>query len=174
MKKLTCMSLLLLSLSNASFVQAHPECPKREFWGKTPEACEPHEHENTAPTLASKEEAHIILFDFDSAIVPNIDDITDYIDNLESLERIMLTGHADRLGESDYNVNLSQQRVTAVARRLENSGIPADKIDTDFKGENVPSKTCDGERSPELIECLYNNRRVEVTIIGKTPVSEAP
>lgn len=165
MKKLTKTLTLCASfaLSNAAF--AHPGCPEIEFWGKSSENCEEHHHEEI--TLIGAEEKHIIYFDFDSAVVGNIQDINDYINSLKYLDKITLVGHADRLGTTDYNQKLSQKRVNAVADKLIDSGIEEDKIFTDYKGEDIPAQSCEGDRSPELIECLYANRRVEIEIIGE-------
>lgn len=168
MKKIIFTSIALPLLFTAQLATAHPACPQKEFWGQQPN-CEEHVHEEATKeiTLVGAEEKHIVYFDFDSAIVGNIGDITNYVDQLKNLDGINLVGHADRLGESDYNVALSKRRVEAVAKALQKSGIAADKIISDYKGENIPAKSCEGERSPELIECLFANRRVEIEITGE-------
>jgi len=159
-----------LALMFSSSVLAHPECPKLSFWNKDPDDCKPHQHEQT---LIGAEEKHIVYFAFDSAQVQDIQDIVSYIDTLKQLQSIKLIGHADRLGSNDYNDRLSEQRVTAVATQLVNSGVNSSKITTDFKGETVPAKTCDNSAQQELIECLHANRRVEIEIIGEKVLDNA-
>lgn len=171
MKKLATTLTLCASFAFSNAALAHPGCPDIEFWGKSTENCEEHQHEEV--TLVGAEEKHIIYFAFDSAVVGDIQDIKDYIDSLKQLDKITLVGHADRLGTNNYNQKLSQRRVNAVADKLIYNGIEEGKIFTDYKGEEIPAQSCEGERSPELIECLYANRRVEIEIVGEKVLQQA-
>jgi outer membrane protein OmpA-like peptidoglycan-associated protein len=70
---------------------------------------------------------------------------------------IMLAGHADRSGSTQYNVGLSERRNTAVRSYLTGKGIPTARISTQAFGESSPRvPTADGVREPQ-------NRRVEIS-----------
>ena len=70
--------------------------------------------------------------------------------------RLVIAGHADRSGPADYNVRLSEQRARAVARALEQMGLPGDAMNLEWYGETDPRvPTADGVREPQ-------NRRVEI------------
>lgn len=71
--------------------------------------------------------------------------------------RLHLAGHADRSGPEAYNMRLSERRARAVARELEQLGVPASALDLKWYGETRPRvPTADGVREAQ-------NRRVEVT-----------
>jgi len=74
--------------------------------------------------------------------------------------RIQLTGHADRSGPADYNMDLSRRRAESARRQFVADGITADQIGLDWKGEADPLvPTADGVREPQ-------NRRVEIEFPG--------
>lgn len=69
---------------------------------------------------------------------------------------IVVIGHTDRAGSTDFNMALSSRRAEMVKRALVEFGIPADRIHAVAQGESdllVP--TADGVREPQ-------NRRVVV------------
>jgi len=70
---------------------------------------------------------------------------------------VMLAGHADRSGSTQYNVGLSERRNTSTRAYLESRGIPGGVISTQAFGESAPRvETADGVRE-------LQNRRVEIT-----------
>ena len=70
---------------------------------------------------------------------------------------IVITGHADTSGESDFNLDLSRERVEAVAAYMTAAGIDSSILVVEWYGESVPAiETGDGVRNP-------GNRRVEVS-----------
>lgn len=73
-----------------------------------------------------------------------------------------VTGHADRLGSSAYNLTLSRRRAESVARYLTDKGMRPNDIRLAAKGENVPVVTCRGGPTPATKDCLAPNRRVEI------------
>lgn len=76
-----------------------------------------------------------------------------------------VTGHADRIGAEEYNLDLSLRRAEAVADYLgRNAGVDPQAIDVAGRGESEPLVGCDGERGSALISCLAPNRRVEVML----------
>ena len=111
---------------------------------------------------------HIVYFDFDSAEVKSVAEITSYVAGLSQLEGISLYGHTDKLGPKEYNMALSRKRVNAVADALVEGGVDRSLITTDYLGENRPVKTC----AKDTKTCLAENRRVEVTINGVKQVQQ--
>jgi len=70
---------------------------------------------------------------------------------------IMLAGHADRSGSTQYNVGLSERRNAAVQSYLAGRGIPAARISSQAFGEGQNRvATADGVRE-------LQNRRVEIS-----------
>jgi OmpA-OmpF porin, OOP family len=82
-----------------------------------------------------------------------------------SIERILITGHTDRLGTPAYNLKLSEARAAAIAQYLVDKGFSKDVIQVAGAGESDPLTTCSGNQiTPELQVCLQPNRRVEVRV----------
>jgi OmpA-OmpF porin, OOP family len=86
-------------------------------------------------------------------------------------EVMVVQGHSDRLGSTDYNQTLSLARADAVKAYLVSSGgFAAGKITTAGLGEGSPSgKTGDCAASlpmAELRSCLQPDRRVDVDVSG--------
>jgi OOP family OmpA-OmpF porin len=84
-------------------------------------------------------------------------------------QTIMVEGHTDRLGSSDYNSALSQRRADAVkAYLVEQQGIDATKVSSVGKSESAPvTKPGDcakGMKRTALIACLSPDRRVEIEV----------
>ncbi len=70
---------------------------------------------------------------------------------------IALAGHADTSGDDGFNLDLSRERVEAVAAHLTGAGIDPSIMVLDWYGEAMPAiETGDGVRNP-------GNRRVEVS-----------
>ena len=70
---------------------------------------------------------------------------------------IMLAGHADRSGSTQYNEGLSQRRNASTRDYLTARGIPDASISSQAFGESQPRvPTADGVRE-------LQNRRVEIT-----------
>ena len=84
-----------------------------------------------------------------------------------SLQRIVLTGHTDRLGSEAYNQRLAQARVETVRAYLQAAGVTT-PVEIIAKGEAEPVTTdCKGNQAtPALISCLQPDRRVTVDMQG--------
>jgi len=84
-----------------------------------------------------------------------------------SLQRIVLTGHTDRLGSEAYNQRLAQSRVETVRGYLQAAGVTT-PMEIIAKGEAEPVTTdCKGNKAtPALISCLQPDRRVTVDMQG--------
>ncbi len=120
-----------------------------------------------APIAADAAKKFAVFFDFDSATVGNVSQIAQYINGLAQVANVSLVGHADPIGNSAYNMALSQRRAVNVANALTNEGVKPSSISVDYQGESAPVAQCSG-RGAELISCLRADRRVDVQISGKS------
>jgi OOP family OmpA-OmpF porin len=85
------------------------------------------------------------------------------------ISTVIVSGHTDRIGSSDYNQKLSERRADAVKAYLATKGMDGNAIETYGFGKTqpVPEVKCsDGLKRKALIECLAPNRRVVVEIKG--------
>jgi outer membrane protein OmpA-like peptidoglycan-associated protein/opacity protein-like surface antigen len=103
-----------------------------------------------------------ILFAFDSAVVresakPSLAEIARALINNPD-KRLSVTGHTCDIGSTTYNQGLSERRAAAVKRYLVDSGINADRITTQGRGEAQPLVPNNSEEARAL------NRRVEMVI----------
>ncbi|MBP8267282.1 MAG: OmpA family protein, partial [Zoogloea sp.] len=80
-----------------------------------------------------------------------------------SVQSVIITGHADRLGSQSYNQKLSEKRASAVQAYLAGKGLKAEHVETMGAGKTQPIKSCDDKLGrKKLIECLAPNRRVTI------------
>jgi OOP family OmpA-OmpF porin len=130
---------------------AMPETPKR-----------------TAPVTLNSTE----LFEFDRATLTpraraELDEVIGRAKDFDSISRVHIEGHADRLGSVQYNQSLSERRAAAVQAYLVSRGFDATKIEAVGSGETHPVKTCPDQKARKaLVECLAPNRRVVVEVKG--------
>lgn len=88
-----------------------------------------------------------------------IDDVAKVIRNKYADRKVLVEGHSDKTGTSEYNLWLSEKRANSVKTYLVGLGIPEASIKTSGLGDSHPiadNKTKEGR----LI-----NRRVEVTVL---------
>jgi outer membrane protein OmpA-like peptidoglycan-associated protein len=102
-----------------------------------------------------------VFFDFDkSDITPEAARILDSAATAYAncgTANVMLAGHTDRSGSTQYNMGLAQRRADAAKSYLGGRGVPAARMTTQAFGESKPRvPTADGVREAQ-------NRRVEVT-----------
>ncbi|MCW5654864.1 OmpA family protein [Hydrogenophaga sp.] len=108
------------------------------------------------------------LNDIGAAGRARLDVIAERARGLRGIERIVLVGHTDRLGDAAYNQALSLRRATAVRDHLVSRGLDAALFTVEGKGSAEPVKACsDSLARGALIQCLQDNRRVEVEIRGR-------
>jgi OmpA-OmpF porin, OOP family len=115
------------------------------------------------------------LFDFDKAILKP--DAKSMLDELASTLRgaeydvILAVGHADRIGNEQYNKKLSLRRANAVKQYLVSKGIADNRIYVEGKGEAEPvtGAECKSLKGNKLIQCLQPDRRVDVEVTGTKP-----
>jgi outer membrane protein OmpA-like peptidoglycan-associated protein len=110
-----------------------------------------------------------LLFDFDSDVVRS-----NAASNLNELARslskygdsnLMIAGHTDAVGSSEYNQGLSERRAESAARYLTSQGV-ARHIATAGLGEREPVGTNDTESGRQ------RNRRVEIAIYASAALQE--
>ncbi len=110
------------------------------------------------------------LFSFDKASLRSdqqtkLDELVEGLSGT-TVESISIVGHADKIGKTAYNQNLSERRAAAVKAYLVKKGIPSRKIQVEGRGESEPvtGDTCSNTRGKALISCLQPDRRVEVKV----------
>lgn len=114
-------------------------------------------------------------FDFDKATLRSddkreIDTFTSQLIGLE-FDTVQVTGHTDRIGTHQYNMDLSTRRADAVKNYMVgSSGIPSNKINAQGVDGAYPITKpgeCTGTQvTQKLIDCLQPDRRVEIEVVG--------
>ena len=81
-------------------------------------------------------------------------------------ERIVIVGHADRLGTAPSNQRLSEKRASTVAAYLSRRGVGG-KFEVKGDGSTEALTNCEGKMNvPARIVCLAPNRRVVIQTFG--------
>ena len=81
--------------------------------------------------------------------------------------RVHVSGHADRIGNPEYNQKLSERRADALRAYLVEKGVEESKIEIFSYGTTLPAKDCGSEKGRALIECLAPNRRVVLEVTAR-------
>ena len=84
-------------------------------------------------------------------------------------DSIVVTGHTDRIGSSQYNQKLSERRANTVKDYLVAQSVTVSRIDARGMGETQPETKpgeCKGAKSAKVIACLQPDRRVDVEVTG--------
>jgi outer membrane protein OmpA-like peptidoglycan-associated protein len=113
--------------------------------------------EGIAVTFASG-----ILYDFDSDVVrpeaaQNLRSLAASLNEYPNTD-LLIVGHTDAVGTSEYNQSLSQRRSTAAASSLAGQSVDRTRLQAVGRGETEPIATNDTEGGRQL------NRRVEIAI----------
>ena len=88
-----------------------------------------------------------------------LEKILDYLKIDDSVEQLVIAGHADYKGSECYNDSLSARRAWYVYDYLVQSGVEPRRLQVEFFGENKPLKKGRDDLSRAL------NRRVTVTMV---------
>jgi outer membrane protein OmpA-like peptidoglycan-associated protein len=72
-------------------------------------------------------------------------------------------GHTDAVGNTAYNMDLSQRRALSAANFITGEGVDRTRISTAGRGETEPVATNDSDEGRRV------NRRVEVAIYAIAP-----
>ena len=116
-----------------------------------------------APAPMALPEPYAIYFDFDSDVL-TVDakaEVSVIVAAIKkhSPSKVIVAGHTDTAGSSDYNQALAGRRAAAVVAALESHGIAASHVSSQDLGENAPAvNTGDGISE-------FRNRRVIVTLV---------
>lgn len=115
--------------------------------------------EGIAVTFASG-----LLYDFDSDVVraeaaQNLRNLASSLNKYPNTD-LLIVGHTDAVGTSEYNQGLSQRRAAAAASYLAAQGVSAGRLRSVGRGETEPIATNDTEGGRQL------NRRVEIAIVA--------
>lgn len=95
--------------------------------------------------------------------MPKLDDVVEQLKAHPEFKLVMVTGHADRIGSTEYNQTLSEQRAAAVKRYLVSKGVEATRLQVMGKGESEPVVECNDVSGKQLIQCLQPNRRAVIS-----------
>ncbi|MCQ8103332.1 peptidoglycan-associated lipoprotein Pal [Methylomonas sp. SURF-2] len=71
-------------------------------------------------------------------------------------QHVILSGHADERGSSEYNIALGEQRAKSVERMMRSQGVSGSQLEVVSYGEEKPAVSGSGESAWSM------NRRVEV------------
>ncbi|WDY60267.1 type VI secretion system membrane subunit TssM [Pseudomonas sp. PSKL.D1] len=87
--------------------------------------------------------------------------------NTPNIGKIVISGHADQLGDRQGNLQVSRQRAQTIRTYLVGKGVPAELVDARGEGSLKPLVNCDMQQPrAQLIKCLEPNRRVEIEVRG--------
>ena len=103
-----------------------------------------------------------LLYDFDSDVI-RAESATNLRNMASSLGKypntdLLIVGHTDAVGTSQYNQTLSERRAAAAGNYLTGQGVNSARLRAVGRGETEPIAANDTERGRQL------NRRVEVAI----------
>lgn len=76
-----------------------------------------------------------------------LDDVADQMQKTKEIQKLLIEGHTDSKGSSEYNLRLSNQRATALKKYLVHKGVSSDRVETKGFGESQPiesNKTAKG------------------------------
>lgn len=101
-----------------------------------------------------------IYFEYDSSqvkqeFVPVIEAHARYLSS-HPQQRVILGGHTDERGSSEYNIALGEQRAKSVERMMRSQGVTAGQLEVVSYGEEKPASYGHDESSFQM------NRRVEL------------
>lgn len=97
-----------------------------------------------------------------------LDELADKLRQV-NIESITDTGHADRIGSSEMNQELSLSRAESVKAYLVSKGVQSDRIAVAGKGKSEPvtsADDCKGPATAKVIACLAPDRRVDIEVVG--------
>lgn len=89
------------------------------------------------------------------------------------VDKVVVTGHADRIASEEYNQELSERRAQAVSDYLAQKGVDRSRLEIEGKGESQPvtGDQCkkmgrESAKNAKLVSCLQPDRRVDVELLG--------
>lgn len=96
-----------------------------------------------AKGCATKVVVNDLSFELNSSVLTaeskaNLDKSISRIKSNPNVKHVTITGHTDSTGAAEYNQMLSEKRAKAVGDYFVASGVPADMVTTQGKGESMP------------------------------------
>lgn len=114
---------------------------------------------------------HSVYFNFNRSNLTaeakaTLDQIVDYATNSNNhVKSLNIIGYADEIGSDSYNMRLSEKRANTVKKYLVKKGFKAtNMMDVRALGESSSVTDCKGMKGRKLIDCLWEDRRVDVEI----------
>ena len=115
-------------------------------------------------------ELRTVYFEFDSAVLTpaakaKLDTLAATLTSSGPVN-VRIVGFADKIGDPNHNVRLSQRRANAVGSYLVSKGVnvaPGSEIRG--LGSTASLSQCQGIRGSALKACLWRDRRVEVEVL---------
>ena len=104
-----------------------------------------------------------VYFDHDKDVVSDLN--KNYIEEMVNVVmfhsdlRIRIIGHTDSNGSNAYNIDLSERRANNIKRLLISNGLPADRIEIEYRGETDPAASNATSLGKKL------NRRVDFEFV---------
>jgi OOP family OmpA-OmpF porin len=123
-----------------------------------------------------------VLFEFNSAtLLPGgqkkLDEVANNAQGAD-VDKVVIVGHADRIGSDQYNQQLSEKRAEAVKTYLAQKGADEQRIESEGRGKSEPvtGSECDKLGAPrksnsKLVACLQPDRRVDIELLGSREVA---
>jgi peptidoglycan-associated lipoprotein len=117
---------------------------------------------STSQLDAASQLARVVYFDFDSYVLkdefrPTVAAYARLL-TADAQRRLMIEGHTDERGGSEYNLALGQKRAEAVRRALELLGVRENQIEAVSYGKERPAVAGSNE------EAWAKNRRAELIL----------
>ena len=105
-----------------------------------------------------------VLFGYDQATLDpaeraKADAVAEYL-NANGKVGVLVSGHCDERGSSEYNMALGSARASAVRNYLVSRGIPDSRVSIITYGRERPVATCPEE------SCFAQNRRAVTVVTG--------
>lgn len=122
-----------------------------------------------APAPVLSQDERTVYFNFDdasltAAATQKLDTLSQVVANSKGIVSASVVGYADKIGNSDYNVKLSQKRAGVVKQYLDSKlNIPTSVAAVQGLGSITTNTNCDSDKNrASKINCLASDRRVEV------------
>ncbi len=127
-----------------------------------------------APATVIEQEDRTVYFDFDSAVLDanaqrKLDSMARVLQSAQDVKHAMIVGYADRIGNAQYNQQLSAKRAQTVKDYLAKRGYVNTQVaEVRAVGDTQSNTPCrSADKRSELISCLQPDRKVEVEMTYK-------
>lgn len=115
---------------------------------------------------------HSVYFNFNRSNLTGearstLDQIAEFIKNpSNNVKSVNIIGYADQIGSDSYNLRLSEKRALNVKKYIEKKGYAnANLLDVRALGESSSVNECKGLKGRKLIDCLWEDRRVDIELV---------